>query len=203
MKSNETFSVRCAGREDVHKLAALIEDAYRGGRASVAWKNEHDLVQGPRTSVQELINIVESADSVILMLESNGVLAGSVMVENHQTNGHIGMLAVNPDFQNRGIGGRLLQLAELYAQQKFGKSEFVMWVLSDRTELLQWYCSKGYALTGETAPFPCTEETGLVPRNKDVHFLVIRKLLSQPSLLAENAASNFGVTGSLFVALCL
>lgn len=179
-KPYSSLSLRAAKPTDLPKLLTLVEDAYRGGRSSVSWKNEDHLVKGPRTSAEEILKFVSSSDSEILVLEDIGTepkctLAGCVLVEKHDGGqGHIGMLAVNPDMQNMGIGGKLLTAAEDHAIQQFHCTSGVMWVLSNRDELLTWYQSRGYALTGETEPFP-GPETGLVQLASNLHFRVIRK----------------------------
>ncbi len=172
------LTLRKATAADVARLEKLVQDAYRGGRSTVDWKNEDHLVQGPRTTAEELAQLIGSADAAILIFETHLYeMAGCVMVENHSCGeGHIGLLAVNPDLQNCGVGGRLLSAAESYAVKHYESHTGVMWVLSNRDELLHWYCSKGYELTEEQEPFP-GPETGLVQLAQNLYFRVVRKSL--------------------------
>lgn len=176
--SRPELQLRIAEQSDGAILERLVADAYRGGRATVSWKNEDHLVKGPRTSSDELSNMITSPDSRILVLETSaGDVVGCVLVENHHEGDvHIGLLTVNPDFQNLGVGGLLLAEAEAFARTEFRSTGAVMWVLSHRDELLGWYQSKGYSLTGQTEPFP-GDETGLVQLEQGLHFRVIRKSL--------------------------
>lgn len=175
LKFDVQFAMRSAKVSDVPALLQLVEDAYRGGKATVAWKNEHDRVTGPRTSKNELSRYITSTESSILVLESgNGTFAGCVCVEKQGADAHIGLLAVNPSFQNQGVGRRLLEDAESYGQAQFGCTSGVMWVLSGRDELLEFYRRRGYEKTGETVPFPA-EEYGVTLLKGAPLFTVIRR----------------------------
>lgn len=175
MKSNVKFAMRAAKVSDIPALLLLVEEAYRGGKATVAWKNEHDMVTGPRTSSEELNKYITSTESSILVLESaDGTFAGCVCVEQQGADAHIGLLAVNPSFQNQGVGRRLLEDAERYGQAQFGCTSGVMWVLSGRDELLEFYRRRGYEKTGETVPFPA-EEFGVTLLKGAPLFIVIRR----------------------------
>lgn len=175
MKSNVKLAIRSAKFTDIPALLVLVEEAYRGGKATVAWKNEHDMVTGPRTSQDELSKYITATESSILVLESeSGTFAGCVCVEKHGADAHIGLLAVSPSFQNQGVGRRLLEYAENYGQTQFGCTSGVMWVLSGRDELLEFYRRRGYEKTGETVPFPA-EEFGVTLLKGPPLFIVIRR----------------------------
>lgn len=171
MKPSVNLTLRSARTTDVPALEVLVQEAYRGGKSTVSWKNEHDRVAGPRTTPEELLNYIASDASNILILESeNGVLAGCVCVEKHGADAHIGMLAVSPSFQNQGVARQLLMEAETHGQAEFGCTSGVMWVLSGRDELMEFYKRRGYERTGETVPFP-----NVTLLKGDPFFCVIRK----------------------------
>jgi GNAT superfamily N-acetyltransferase len=168
--------MRQAQLSDIPQLQNLVEDAYRGGRATVSWKNEHDLVVGPRTSVEELTRIISSPESVILIKTEEGKLAACICVEKHGADVHLGLISVSPDYQNRGLARALITAGEAYGKAVFGCAGAVMWVLSGRDELLKFYNRCGYEQTGETEPFP-PPEAGVTAIDTKAHFRVIRKSL--------------------------
>lgn len=51
-----------------------------------------------------------------------------------------------------------------------------MSVISIRKELIQWYCSKGYCLTGKTKPFPTDERFGIP--NQKLEFVLLEKVIT-------------------------
>ncbi len=53
-----------------------------------------------------------------------------------------------------------------------------MTVIVQRDELIEWYQRRGYALTGETRPFPMTDPRFGVPRRGDLAFVVLEKPLA-------------------------
>jgi hypothetical protein len=50
-----------------------------------------------------------------------------------------------------------------------------MTVVNVRDTLIGWYMRRGYALTGETEPFPYGENRFGTPKPNDLHFVVLRK----------------------------
>ena len=69
--------------------------------------------------------------------------------------------------QARGLGRKLLQAAEDLALDRYGATRIEMTVIVQRGELIEWYQRRGYALTGETRPFPMTDPRFGVPRRSD------------------------------------
>ena len=66
---------------------------------------------------------------------------------------YLGLLTVRPDLQNRQLGRTLLAAAEDFARER-GAKQMRMTVVHVRDTLIAWYQRRGYALTGETEPFP-------------------------------------------------
>ena len=180
-----TISMRAARLSDVVELENLVQLAYRGGKATVAWKNENHLVKGPRIDQAELNALVETDKANILIAEIKDavgakdayILVGCVLVEQHGDAAHIGLLAVKPDCQNLGLGKKLVQAGEEHAANHFNCTVGKMFVLNGRDELLGWYKRLGYVETGITEPFPGAE-TGLDAVDKNAHFIEISKKLT-------------------------
>ena len=53
-----------------------------------------------------------------------------------------------------------------------------MTVINVRDTLIAWYVRRGYALTGETEPFPYGDNRFGIPRRDDLHSVVLRKRLT-------------------------
>jgi len=167
---------RLAKESDAPALERLVQLAYRGGKASVDWKNEHDVVNGPRIRMEELNQLLSSQDKQVIIADIDGNMAGCVLVENHDGDAHIGMLSVHPDYQNYGLGRKLVSKAEEFGKSNFKCTTASMHVLSGRDELLRWYERLGYKLTGERVPFPI-EDGGPKPIDDNAHFRTIAKTL--------------------------
>ena len=177
--SADSFKSSIAQHADIAEIMDVVNLAYRGGKASVAWKNENHLVQGPRIVRDDLDKYISSEGSSILLLRagSSGQLAGTVHIEKHADEAHIGMLSVHPEYQNYGLGKRLLLMGEEHAKNAFNCRVGKMFVFGGRQELLSWYQKMGYESTGETMPF-FGPESGLTPLVKNPHFVVVEKALN-------------------------
>ena len=168
---------RPATSSDVAALHCLVESAYRGDAARAGWTHEADLLGGQRTDEAELLDILADASRVILLAEVEGVLTGCVQVADQgQGLAYLGLLTVDPTRQAGGLGRLLIDAAETEAVARFAATRMEMTVIRQRSELIAWYERRGYALTGETRPFPLDETTfGLSDR--DLTFVVMEKAL--------------------------
>jgi len=87
---------------------------------------------------------------------------------------YLGMLAVDPRHQARGVGRFLIAAAEAYGLRQ-GCRVSRMTVISVRAELLAYYERQGYQRTGATEAFPTDPRFG-VPR-QPLTLLVLEKPL--------------------------
>lgn len=173
--------IRRAAESDIVPLEKIIQYAYRGGKATGSWTNEYSLVKGPRITIPQLQEILTKDDQVLLVaeLEENGrtLLAGCIRVDNLKNGqAYLGMLAIDPDLQSKGVGKKLFAAAEEYATKVFGCHTAKGSVLSPREELLDWYRRIGYVENGETEPF-LSPESGVTPLVDSLYFRVIMKKL--------------------------
>jgi len=156
--SSRKFKTRFANQSDIPALEELVQEAYRGGKASVAWKNEHDLVAHPRATGQDLQSMLADSNAQIIVAESDDAqkrLIGSVLIERSSPErAMIGMLAVDPEWQNVGLGKHLVRVGEEHAATAFGSTIACMCVYNARTGLLDWYKRLGYEPTGEVEQLP-------------------------------------------------
>ena len=99
---------RNAVLKDTEAISRLVNMAYRDESSRMGWTTEADFLEGLRTSVDEIENLVKSKDSSILLCLHNYELLGSICIKRVEATVHIGMFAVNPIWQARGIGKNLL-----------------------------------------------------------------------------------------------
>ena len=161
---------------DAAELSALINSAYRGETSKKGWTTEADLLEGTRTSEEELISIIASSNHYLLKFIRDEKIIGSVLLIAKKEVLYLGMLTVSPELQNSGIGKQLLQAAEQLAQQ-LELSRLQMTVIGIRKELLAWYMRNGYEDTGVREPFPFGEGDKALT-SEPFDFIVLEKKLS-------------------------
>jgi len=62
--------------------------------------------------------------------------------------GYLGMLAVDPAHGSRGVGRALVAAGEALSRDLYGCEAVVLYVLSVRDDILEWYARSGYERTG-------------------------------------------------------
>lgn len=157
--SPDEFSYRHAERSDVEALVPLINRAF---------EVEKPFFTSDRIDVQETLE--HFGKGTFLLAESNGKIAGSNYVELRGESGYFGLLSIDPDFQGRGLGRKLVEQAEDLCRNA-GCDRMRIRVLNHRTELPPFYEKLGYhvAATEEVEQEP----TALMP----YHFILMEKKL--------------------------
>jgi ribosomal protein S18 acetylase RimI-like enzyme len=172
---------RPAGSGDVPAIVTLVQSAYRGEASEAGWTTEHHLLGGQRTDPREVDRVIaDPASQIVLALdepggEGEGPLVGSVQVTDEGDAVYIGMFAVRPGLQRRGVGRALLAEAERVGREELGRSRARMTVLAQRPELIGWYERRGYRRTGTQEPFPYGDTRFGLPRRDDLVFEVLAK----------------------------
>ncbi|GAA1484190.1 GNAT family N-acetyltransferase [Brachybacterium fresconis] len=159
--------IRPARPGDVPEIVDLVQAAYRG---EGGWTTEAHLVRGARTHADEVRGML--ADDAVALLAAEAVTElerpsdspeGGIVgccytrQEPPDVNGlvqaELGLFAVHPSAQSRGLGGRLLESqAELLTAA--GVDVLMIRVLQSRPELHAWYERHGFVRTGTAVPFP-------------------------------------------------
>ena len=170
---------RRAVAADVPDIVKLVESAYRGEASRSGWTTEADLLDGQRTDAEEVGRLVAGPRSRIVLAEGEDHedvgLLGSVLVMDEPGEAYLGMFAVRPLLQGKGVGRALLAEAERIAISELGQRSARMTVLVQRAELLAWYERRGYRRTGTRAPFPYGNPRVGLPRRPDLELETLRK----------------------------
>jgi GNAT superfamily N-acetyltransferase len=144
---------------DLPFLVSLINAAFVVERA---------FVDRDRTDVDDIAAYLEKGAFLIAEGET-GCADASVYVQINGERGYIGMLAVQPSLQGKGIGRRMMAAAEQYCRAA-GCRVIDIKIVNLRTELPGFYRSLGYVDTG-TGPFEDEKLT------RPAHFLLMTKEL--------------------------
>lgn len=170
------ISIRPATLADIPALHALIETAYRGESAKRGWTHEADLLGGQRTDPEALGDMLANPDMVLLVAEDTERLIGCVQGTRVGTaRAYLGLLTVDPALQAAGLGRRLIAAIETDSAARFGAQVMEMTVIRQRDELIAYYVRRGYALTGETRPFPMEDARFGLPKTRALEFVVLEK----------------------------
>jgi GNAT superfamily N-acetyltransferase len=153
------FRERFGEPADTHALVALI---------NVAFRPEQVAIEGDRIDPEKLQPFFGIGK--FLVLEDGEGLAGCVYAEVRRARGYIGLLALRPNLQGRGLGRRLMSLAEEYLAAA-GCEAADLRTISARTDLLPVYKHLGYELKG-TTPMPAE-----IPLKIPCHFINMTKPL--------------------------
>ena len=195
--SKDSVFLRQAKIEDIDALEQLLNLCYR---QTEGWTNEADLVGGIRITKDELARTIANPTHYLFVYpktstgerdgEETGELLGCIGVDM-QVNAaakkaYIGMFAVHPELQGRGVGHQILQAAETFAQRHLqsdgqatdkNPARLTMSILSHRPELLSYYQRRGYQLNGNKMPFPNDGNNG-EPKRQDLELLELEKIVN-------------------------
>ena len=142
-------NVREATSEDIPELVRIINAAFRV---------EDFFVNGDRTNRVDIAKRMSDPAVQFLVVEapdSTGLAAG-VQVDVHEQRGHFAMLAVDPEFQGRGLSRVLMNAVEEYCLAA-GCEDLDIEIVNLREELPAFYVAMGFAPL-DTAPFPDTSK---------------------------------------------
>ena len=153
------FRERSGGPEDTEALVLLI---------NVAFRPEQIAIEGDRINAEKLQPLFSNGR--FLLLEDDQGLAGCVYAEVRGNRGYVGLLSLRPALQGRGLGRRLMALAEEHLANA-GCQAADLRTISARTDLVPMYEHLGYQITGR-APMPAE-----IPLKIPCHFIHMSKLL--------------------------
>lgn len=156
----KTDSIRVATPADAAKITSVINSAFH-----IA---EEFFVDGNRITQAEVEQLL--GKGAFLLAETGHQLNGCVYVELRGERSYLGLLSVDPDRQQGGLGSLLMNEAESYCREH-GSHFMDIVIVSLREELPAFYRKRGYVENG-TTPFPPDVETKI-----PCHFINMAKSL--------------------------
>ncbi len=132
----EILTVRLATSDDFAAIMPMVNAAYL----------VETFIIGPRVSVADMQEMSKKGDFLVAE-DSSGKIVASVHVETNAEPAYFGVLAVDPSWQGKSLGRRMIQAAEDYARSKSRKI-MTLTVVDLRTELPPFYRKFGYEVTG-------------------------------------------------------
>lgn len=172
---------------DASGMADLINRAYRGETSRVGWTTEADILDGVRTTPSQLQAQLSHAHIHFLLAWQETQLVGCICLEhlNHSAEAQhatqsqenkvqLGMIAVEPQLQNQGIGKWLIAQAEAWACTHWSVKASQMSVIHLREPLIAFYQRLGYIPTNEYRDFPVAPQLWQ-PKVADLKLRVLRK----------------------------
>ena len=174
------FAVDQLTASDIADYVALVSSAYRGESAKQGWTSEADIIGGQRLDEDMARDMLAEEDSVILLVrdDRSRAVASVYLREPAEGQAYLGVLAVSPQGQGKGLGSALIDLAEAWAAERWSAHSLRMSVINKREELIAYYERRGYQRTGEVEPFPYGDERFGLPRVDDLEFVLLRKHLN-------------------------
>lgn len=174
----EEVQITKAELVDAEAIARLVNQAYRPAEGGEGWTHESELVSGIRVDVEAVLLAIQSSRVLVGSIGQEPV--GCVQIEMKGNAAHIGMLAVDPSRQAGGIGKLLLERAEQFAVLEKGAEFALLAVITERTELIEFYIRRGYSPTGEQLPYPVDTGVG-VPVKEAMPLVVLKKVFQYES----------------------
>lgn len=163
------MKLELANLEHINEIIKLVNEAYRG---DIGWTKETNLVSGCRTTKQEIESLISNQNNHLLIYIENSQMVSCICIEQLQDQCYIGLFAVKPSIQNKGIGKKVLELAEEYAKLKFFIKKFIMVVISQREELIEYYQRRGYSKNGTIKEYPKNLDVGIpLTNNLTIEYL--------------------------------
>jgi len=165
-----------ASQADAEAITALVNSVYRGENAKKGWTTEADFLEGIRITPEKVSEIIARDNDVIINAVLNNEVIGCVHLENKGTYTLLGMLSVDVNHQDNGIGKLLINECERYTKDVYKCGEIKMKVIGRRTELIDYYKRRNYVITGESEEFGSGGETFGETKEK-LYFEIMAKKL--------------------------
>jgi len=153
---------RLATVADAPRLIPMINAAF----------SIEEFLEGTRTDEARLAETMEKG-SILLAEDDAGIILGSVYFETRGQRGYLGLLAVDPAQQGRGLSRKIVETAEDHLRAA-GCTEVEIIVLNMRPELVPIYQRFGFVEAGTT---PFTPSRTLKPGVECYGIIMVKKLI--------------------------
>lgn len=135
-QNGTALRIRIAGAADRPRLIPLINSAF----------SIESFLEGTRTDEERLASVMQKG-TILATEAACGELLGCIYTEVRGAHGYMGMLAVDPAHQGKGLARRLVAAAEEHLRGQ-GCEAVEIIVLSLRPDLPPLYRKLGYNETG-------------------------------------------------------
>ncbi len=146
-----TCRLEKAGYHQAQAISDLINQTYRG---EIGWTTEAAIIQGDRTDRLEIEAAMAHPDACFFVANQPFMLASCIYIAKENEHAYIGFFSVHPSLQQQGFGKYILEQAEAFACHTMQVRKFIMFVVSQRPELIAFYQRRGYRLTGQVEAYP-------------------------------------------------
>ena len=146
-----TLSFEKADISQAQAISDLINLTYRG---TTGWTTEAAIIQGDRTNRQEIEAAMMNPDGHFFIVNWQSAPAACIYIASEKEYAYIGFFSVHPSLQGQGFGSYMLEQAEIFARDSLHVHKFILFVISQRPELIAFYQRRGYRGTGRIEPFP-------------------------------------------------
>ncbi|KAJ6015001.1 hypothetical protein N7540_009592 [Penicillium herquei] len=160
------LTFRLATPDDAPSIQNLVQSAFRAADTRKNWTADLELGRNFSVEVDSVLATIEKPNQGILLAftgvtgtpeSENGsaqLVASVEVTKKSPSRARFSLFAVHHEYQQAGIGRRVLAQAELYCREKWGSVIFELDALSTREELIAWYERQGYEQTGMLTSFP-------------------------------------------------
>lgn len=145
------FNLEKASQDQAQAIADLVNLTYRG---ETGWTRETHIIQGDRTNRQEVKMAMSNPGARFFLFNQLQNLASCIYIAKENDSAYIGFFSVHPSLQGKGLGKYMLEQAETFALHTLDVHKFVMFVVSQRPELIAFYQRRGYSRTGRIETYP-------------------------------------------------
>jgi ribosomal protein S18 acetylase RimI-like enzyme len=174
----KVMTITHAISEDIKELNKLVNSAYRGDESKKGWTTEAEILDGIRIDEAALEVLLTKPEVVVLKCnDADGKIIGTVCLEVKADQLYLGMFAVSPVAQGKGIGKLLMKASEKHAIEN-KCDRIVISVISTRKELIDWYERHGYVATGGAIAFEDIEGRFGDPKVSAISLIEMQKMLS-------------------------
>ena len=141
---NNGFEIRSATNEDIEQIISITERAFATYKEQA--KTQYDLpaLNETRETLEEDIK-----NKLVLVASINGKIVGSVRVAITGEIGYLSRFAVNPEYQNLGIGRALMNLVDIN-MKVHGVKQLQLHTASKIKGLVRFYYGRGFYIDSTT-----------------------------------------------------
>jgi GNAT superfamily N-acetyltransferase len=107
---------RRANASDAAAIVAVVNAANLGTDGAPGWTHEAGLFEGPRIDVGEVLEHLAVPDSAFVLCVEGEEVVGCAYLKEIRSAAYMGLLAVRPLLQARGIGSALIAECERVAE---------------------------------------------------------------------------------------